>query len=378
MIAETGDLLVLTGKTIVSAVRPPYIYGAEFAQQCLFLMRLCWFPLLVSTIVFGYGAPGLQGGNFLVLFGSIDRLGGIFVIASIREFAPFVTAVILAGVGGTAITRRPRRAQDTRRARRAAGARRRPRQEPRRPALPRADDDDRALQRLRADLRHRRRRAGDAQRSTRRSARSSRRCSTNATVTDLWGSLLKTTLFGAIIAIVSCYKGMTASGGPEGVGRAVNQAVVIEFLAIFAFNVGLHAAAARHAPRHLGAQVRAGWFDVPRDLLSSAGEIVRFCAKVVGDIFRLPRLEVLRRGAAPGGHPDLRLDDRDLRPDVHHRDRPAGSSRRTSTARPGSPSYAGVFAAWCDLREAGAVRVRLHDGRQGRHRASSRRSGRCA
>jgi phospholipid/cholesterol/gamma-HCH transport system permease protein len=29
---------------------------------------------------------------------------------------------------------------------------------------------------------------------------------------------------------------MTASGGPEGVGRAVNQGVVVEFLAIFAFN----------------------------------------------------------------------------------------------------------------------------------------------
>ncbi len=48
--------------------------------------------------------------------------------------------------------------------------------------------------------------------------------------------MVKTTLFGAIIAIVSCYKGMTASGGAEGVGRSVNQGVVIAFLAIFAFN----------------------------------------------------------------------------------------------------------------------------------------------
>ncbi len=48
--------------------------------------------------------------------------------------------------------------------------------------------------------------------------------------------MVKTTLFGAIIAIVCCYKGMNASGGPAGVGRAVNQAVVIAFLGIFAFN----------------------------------------------------------------------------------------------------------------------------------------------
>ena len=58
----------------------------------------------------------------------------------------------------------------------------------------------------------------------------------NASTTDLWGSVVKTTIFGAIIAIVCCYKGMTASGGAEGVGRAVNQAVVIAFLGIFAFN----------------------------------------------------------------------------------------------------------------------------------------------
>jgi phospholipid/cholesterol/gamma-HCH transport system permease protein len=58
----------------------------------------------------------------------------------------------------------------------------------------------------------------------------------NASTVDLWGSVLKCTLFGAIIAIVCCYKGMTASGGAEGVGRAVNQAVVIAFLGVFAFN----------------------------------------------------------------------------------------------------------------------------------------------
>jgi hypothetical protein len=42
---------------------------------------------------------------------------------------------------------------------------------------------------------------------------------TNASTVDLWGSVLKCTGFGAIVAIVCCYKGMTASGGAEGVGR---------------------------------------------------------------------------------------------------------------------------------------------------------------
>ena len=50
------------------------------------------------------------------------------------------------------------------------------------------------------------------------------------------GSELKAVLYGAIISIVCCYKGMSASGGAEGVGRAVNEAVVISFLGIGAFN----------------------------------------------------------------------------------------------------------------------------------------------
>src|SRR3954462_3844160 len=101
---QIGDMMILTGKTMVSAVRPPYPYGGEFLSQFLFALKLCWFPLLVSTISVSYGAPGLQAANFLVLFGAIDRLGGFFVLAVIREFAPFVVAIIVAGVAGTAIT----------------------------------------------------------------------------------------------------------------------------------------------------------------------------------------------------------------------------------------------------------------------------------
>src|SRR6059036_2252424 len=97
-------MMILTGKTVVSALRPPYPYGGEFVGQFLFALKLCWFPLVVSTVAFGYGAPGLQASNFLTLFGANDRLGGFFVLASIREFAPFVTAIVMAGVAGTAIT----------------------------------------------------------------------------------------------------------------------------------------------------------------------------------------------------------------------------------------------------------------------------------
>ena len=104
MFEEVGNMMILTGKTITAVVKPPYPYGGEFISQFLFALQLCWFPMMISTIAFGFGAPGLQAANFLSLFGALDRLGGFFILASVREFAPFVTAVVVAGVAGTAIT----------------------------------------------------------------------------------------------------------------------------------------------------------------------------------------------------------------------------------------------------------------------------------
>src|ERR687892_425998 len=198
MFEQVGNMMILTGKTIVATVRPPFPYGGEFISQFLFALQLCWFPMMISTVAFGFGAPGLQAANFLTLFGSLDRLGGFFVLASIREFAPFVTAVVVAGVAGTAITA-------------DLGARK-------------IREELDALQVLGVDP------------IKNLVVPRFLALFNNASVTDLWGSVLKTTLFGAIIAIVCSYKGMTASGGAEGVGRAVNEAVVIAFMGVFAFN----------------------------------------------------------------------------------------------------------------------------------------------
>src|SRR5438105_10533605 len=104
LLEEIGDMMVLTGRTIWSALRPPYPYGGELVSQFLFTLRLVWFPLLVTTVAINYGAPGLQAGNFLTLFGAVDRLGGFFVLASIREIGPLITGIVMAGVAGTAIT----------------------------------------------------------------------------------------------------------------------------------------------------------------------------------------------------------------------------------------------------------------------------------
>jgi phospholipid/cholesterol/gamma-HCH transport system permease protein len=231
----TAPSVLLTSRTVVAIVRPPYPYGSEFVSQFLFALRLCWFPMLISTVAVTFGAPGLQAANFLTLFGALDRLGGFFILAAVREFAPIVTAVVVAGVAGTAITADlgARKIREELDALMVLGV------DPiKNLVVPRFL----ALMLITgllnvyaiifgitggvlAEFAYGQPLGGFF--ST---------LFNNASIVDLWGSVLKTSLFGAIVAIVCSYKGMNASGGAQGVGTAVNEAVVIAFIGIFAFN----------------------------------------------------------------------------------------------------------------------------------------------
>jgi phospholipid/cholesterol/gamma-HCH transport system permease protein len=51
-------------------------------------------------------------------------------------------------------------------------------------------------------------------------------------VHDIICGLIKTMFFGAMIIVVSCYKGFTTTGGAEGVGKATTSSVVISIVLI--------------------------------------------------------------------------------------------------------------------------------------------------
>lgn len=231
---QVGEMMLLTSRTLVSAVRPPYPYGEELVGQFVFVLKLAWFPMTISTFALCFGAPGLQAAGFLDLVGALDRLGGVFVVTAVRFIGPIVTAGVVAGVAGTAITA-------------DLGARK-------------IREELDALQVLGVDpvknlvvprflalmvitglldvfaivfgLT-----AGMAASLLYGAPLGGffATVSANALTTDIWGSVLMCTLFGGIIAVVCCYKGMTASGGAAGVGRAVNQAVVIAYMGCFSF-----------------------------------------------------------------------------------------------------------------------------------------------
>lgn len=236
-LVELGEMTRLGLEVLWMAISRPWGYWGEARNQMYLILKQCWIPMAISCTCFGLGAPGLQGGNIYDLFGMPERLGSFFIMASIREFAPWVNAMVVAGVVGTAITADlgARRIRDEIDAMEVLGV------DPVRTlVLPRVV----ALIILTGLLDvvalcfgviggyiasvpilganpwafyH--------------------NLFANLTTPDVWGSVVKTTIFGLIIGVVCCYKGMYAKGGPIGVGRAVNQAVVIAFAVIWIFNV---------------------------------------------------------------------------------------------------------------------------------------------
>lgn len=228
--------MVLTVETVITAVTPPYIWRADFIDECWLIVRRGVLPVLITVGAFSYAVAGLTGGSIVSALGAPDRLGGFFVMATLRELGPWVTAMTVAGVAGAAVcadigARKVRQELD---AMSVMGL-----DLTRSIVVPRflalgimtplmtmlamgvsvISGLVAAVVNWGSPL------AGFTHTFT-----------SNLSMVDVLGTVLKTGCFGFIIAIVSCYKGMQAKGGPEGVGRAVNQAVVITFTAIWAFN----------------------------------------------------------------------------------------------------------------------------------------------
>ena len=59
------------------------------------------------------------------------------------------------------------------------------------------------------------------------------------TFNDFLPPTLKTTIFGLIMGVVSCFQGMRTSGGTEGVGRSATSSVVLSSLFIILADVVL-------------------------------------------------------------------------------------------------------------------------------------------
>src|SRR4051794_36981684 len=81
-----------------------FAWWPEFIVQTWSVVRRSLPAIAIAIMAWGFAGPGLQAGNFLTLFGSIDRSGGFMVVAILREFGTFVTATAGARGSGTMFT----------------------------------------------------------------------------------------------------------------------------------------------------------------------------------------------------------------------------------------------------------------------------------
>jgi phospholipid/cholesterol/gamma-HCH transport system permease protein len=236
-LARLGGMSALALRAGGSLLAPRTPWRTEFLIQTWSIVRRSLPAIAIAIMAWGFAGPGLQAGNFLTLFGSIDRAGGFMVVAILREFGTFVTATAVAGVSGTMLTAElgARKVRGELDALEVLGV------DPVRAIVaPRILALIVAMMGLTllalvfgvsggflATVLVLDGSAGGFFASF----------FANTTPIDLVASVVKVGLFGLIIGAVCSWHGLHASGGPEGVGRAVNRAVVGCLVGIFFVNL---------------------------------------------------------------------------------------------------------------------------------------------
>ncbi len=207
----------------------------EFVEQAWFITSVTLMPTILVSIPFG-AVISLQVGNLTGQLGAQSFAGATAVLATVREAAPIAAALIIAGAAGSAIcsdlgARKMREEID---AMEVLGI------DPlARLVVPRAVATV-VVSVLIIGIVITAGIAGGyyftviVQGGSAGAFLSS--FTALATLVDIYVAMIKAAVFGYLAAIVGAYKGLTAGGGPAGVGRAVNESVILAFMLLFLLN----------------------------------------------------------------------------------------------------------------------------------------------
>lgn len=234
-VAQVGGIGELLFRAARRSVSTPLDYGPELATQIRVALRASVLPVVLTSFALSFGPAGIQASAFFSLLGATDRLGSAYQLIVIREFAPLVTAIIMAGVVGTAVCADlgARRVRDEIASLEVLGV------DPVKALVVPRMLTILALSILLNIFALASGLAGAVVVVVQNDASMYEFFTTffaAATPLEFGASLVKCAVYGTVIGAVCCYKGLNVSGGPEGVGRAVNEAVVVSFLAIGAID----------------------------------------------------------------------------------------------------------------------------------------------
>lgn len=220
-----GAIAVMTGQVASRAVRPPYDVGALiYHTESLGVRSL---PIALLTATFAGLVISLQFGFFLARFGVQYTVGRVVILTLFRELAPVLTALTVGARIGSGIAAELGSMTVTEQvdAIRALGA------DPlRKLVVPRvlaclvvmpvltvlADVIGLVAGALVVKLQY-----GITFHLFFQGALDA------VFMEDFTSGIIKSAVFGLIIGVVGCFKGLTVEGGTEGVGRATTQTVAI-------------------------------------------------------------------------------------------------------------------------------------------------------
>ena len=233
-LGKTGLFFAFCLEALRGIFRRPW-QGKEFIQQAWFISSVSILPAALVSIPFG-AVITLQLGSLVQQLGAQSFTGAASVLAVVREAGPIVTALVVAGAGGSAIcadlgSRKIREELD---AMEVLGI------DPiQRLVAPRIVASMLVAVLLNGLVSVVGVSGGYLfnvimQGGTPGAYLASFQAL--GQLPDLAVGEIKALVFGAVAALVASHQGMTAGGGPKGVGDAVNRSVVITFMLLFALN----------------------------------------------------------------------------------------------------------------------------------------------
>ncbi len=237
MLRETGKLFALALDVARGVFQRPFQLR-EFIQQAWFIASVTILPTALVAIPFG-AIISLQFGSLAGQLGAESYTGAGSVLATVQQAAPLVTALLVAGAGGSAVcadigARTIREEIDAMEVLGVSAVQRL--------VVPRVLACMFVALLLNGMVSVIGVLGGYffnvvLQGGTPGAYLAS--FSALAQLSDLWVGEIKALIFGFIAAVVAAYRGLNPPPGPKGVGDAVNQSVVITFLLLFVVNVVL-------------------------------------------------------------------------------------------------------------------------------------------
>lgn len=236
-VVSAGEMGRLLTRTAREAVRPPFPWWKDAVVEFSVVTRRGVAPLVISLVAYTIGYVVFFFGGVVQALGVSERMAAAVTIASYREVAVWITTMVLGGIAGSSIAADlgARKVREEIDALSVLGVDQvRTLVVPRVAALtllfptiglllgivlfigtpgfvaPPLLDFPREVYVYNAIH--------------------------SVYLTDIFAFIVKMVIIGVFVGVVACHKGLTSKGGAEGVGKAVNETVVICFFGIWLLN----------------------------------------------------------------------------------------------------------------------------------------------